>query len=210
MATPKPKYKGVKFTTPMGRFSYPALFTPRPKYQKPNEFEYTTELLFDGTTDTKSIELATDKAIAEVFGANKAAWPKNISRPLTDQEVLIDKAAEKGNVYEHLVPGHKFMRFKTNATNAKPIVVDADMNEIVDPTKVYGGAYGRVSTQMKVNIIEGVDPVSKKKIQTIYVTCYLQGAQLLRDGDSFGGRPNVSEMFEPVTFDESSEADLLG
>lgn len=202
MAAPKQKFKGVKFTTPVGRFSYPALFVPRAKYQKPNEFEYSTELLFDETTDLKGFQAACDQALEEVYGKNKAVWPKNIAYPITDQEISIDKAAEKGQVYDHLKAGNMFARFKTNATNGKPIVVDEKMNEIIDPTKVYGGSYGRVSTQIKINPISGIDPTTRKPVLTVYVTCYLQGAQFIKDGDSFGGRPNVSEMFEPVTFGE--------
>lgn len=203
----QPKSKGVKFTTPMGRFSYPALFVPRPKYQQPTELEYTAELLFDETADLKGFHTACDLALTEVFGP-KAAWPKNISYPLIDQQVLIDKAAEKGQVLDHLKAGNMFARFKSSAKNAKPMVVDAQMNEILDPTKVYGGAYGRISTHIKVWVINGKDPVTKKATQTVYITCYLQGAQLLKDGDSFGGRPSVSEMFEPVTFGESEESPL--
>lgn len=208
MSTLKPKYKGVKFTTPIGRFSFPALFVPRAKYKKPGEFEYSTELLFEDNADLKAFEKACDDALIEAFGPNKATWPKNISRPVTDQEVLIDKAAEKGQSYPHLKAGNMFARFKTDAKNGKPVVVDEKMNEIIDPSKVYGGAYGRVSTQIKVNVISAPDPVTKKTIQTVYVTSYLQGVQFLKDGDSFGGRPNVSEMFEPVVFD--NEENPLG
>lgn len=202
------KTKGVKFTTPEGRASYPAIFTPKEKYYPPGtkpavpDYEYTIQVLFDNETDLKPFNQAVDKALEEVFGTNKTIWPENISRPLVDQAILIEKAQDKGQAFDQYKDGAFYAQFKTNAKQSKPIVVDQQMNEIINPTEVYGGCYVRVSAQIKVNVIDGKHPVTKKPIKTVYVNCYLQGVQKVSDGDSFGGRPNVSQMFEPITFDD--------
>lgn len=204
------KYKGTKITSPIGRASFPAVFTPKLKYQSDDQFEYSIDVLFDKGTDLKPFKAKCDEALSEVYGADRGKWPKNISYPMTDQEVMIDKLEAKGQTHDHLVAGASYIRFKTNATNAKPIVVDEQMNEIIDPTKIYGGCYVRVSTQIKVNPIKSKDPVTKKETLIVYVTPYLQGVQFIKDGDSFGGRPSVSDMFEPVVFEDEEQPNILG
>lgn len=212
MSAAKPKFKGQRFTTAVGRASFPAIFKPKLKYQaKNNEMEYSIEVLFDENTDHKDFQNKCDLALAEVYGSDKKKWPKNISYPLIDQEVLIEKYSAKGQSTDHLKAGAMYARFKTNA-KSKPLVVDRDHNEILDETKVYGGCYVRVSGQIKVNPIVGKDPVTKKDVLTVYVTPYLSGVQFVKDGPSFGGRPSAQDMFEAVPFedDDTNADDLIG
>lgn len=212
MANAKPKntFKGQRFTTPVGRASYPAIFKPKLKYQKTDEYEYSIELLYDKKTDHSEFKKKCDLALAEVYGNDKKKWPANIVYPLADQEILIDKIVQKGTggSIDHLAPGSLYARFKTNAKN-RPLVVDEDMNEVIDETKVYGGCFVRVSGTLKVNEINGIDPSTRKPIKTIYVTPYLAGVQFVKDGESFGGKLSAADMFQPVALEEDEE-DLIG
>ena len=195
MANQKQKYKGSKYTTPVGRASYPAIFTPKLKFQtKTNEQEYAIDVLFDKNADLSAFRKACDTALAEVFGQDKKKWPTNIAHPLRPQEELIEKAEEKGQSADHYAPGAFYAKFKTNAKNGAPVIVDSEMNQIIDPNEIYGGCFVRVSGQIKINVIPGT--------KTVYVTPYLGGVQKVKDGDSFvGGKASAADMFEPVSFD---------
>jgi hypothetical protein len=204
------KTKGAKFTTPTGRASYPSLFTPKLKYDSESDYEYLVELLFDKGQDLSDFKKKCDEALAEYFGANKATWPKTIVYPLVDQEIMIDKLKGKDKEADvsHLAKGAFYARFKTNAKNGAPVVVDQQRNEILDAIKIYGGCYGKVAGVIKVNVINGKDPVTHKPTVTVYVTPYLSGFQLVKDGTPIGGgRGNVSEMFEAV---EDDADDIVG
>lgn len=210
MTTQKqPRYKGSSLVTPEGRFSFPSLLTPKLKYKSQTEYEYSTQLLFKKGTDLKEFNAKIDEAIAEVFGNDKSKWPKNISRPLIDQEVLIEKAIEKGYGHDHLEKGAMYMSAKTDAKKSKPVVLDANRNEILDPTEIYGGAQGKLRVNLKVYAMDGVDPVTKKAVKTVYVTPYLQGALKTQDAPAFGsGRISAQDMFEPITFEDQDS--ILG
>jgi hypothetical protein len=207
MAGQKPKYKGADFTTPIGRASFPALMTPKLKYQSKTDYEYSVDLLFEEDTDFSQFNKAVNDALVEVFGIDKKTWPKNMSMPLIDQEVLIEKAEEKGKPIDHLQAGAMYARFKTNAKQGKPLIVDKNRKEVLDEALVYGGVYGRVSGKIKINVIDGTDPQTKKKIQTVYVTPYLSGFQIVRDGEAFGGgKRSAEDMFDAANFDDEDDS----
>jgi len=196
MANQKPKYKGSKYTTPIGRASYPAIFEPKLKFQtKTGEKEYTIDVLFKKGEDLSQFNKSVNTALEEVFGADKKKWPTNISYPLKLQDELIEKAQDKGQAHDHYEKGAYYAKFKTNAKNGAPVIVDhPDCNAIIDPTEIYGGCFVRVSGQIKVNVIPGT--------KTVYCTPYLGGVQKVKDGDSFGGgKFDAESAFEPVTFD---------
>lgn len=73
----------------------------------------------------------------------------------------------------------------TASSKQKPEVVDANLNPILDPTKVYSGVYGRVHINFfpynnsgNRGIGAGLGPV-----------------QILRDGEPLGGRVTAEEAF---------------
>lgn len=183
--------KGIDHVTVEGRASYPHLFVPKFKYNSTTDKEYTIEVLFEDGADLRQFQKDSEKAVEEVFGANKTKWPANINWALKDQQELIDYAAGKGQIYDHLKAGNKFARFKTSAKNKAPGVYDANVKELMDPTQMYGGCYVKVKTNIKCVVVN----------KNVYVVCYLQMVQKLRDGDSFGSRSDPAEAFQPVTYD---------
>lgn len=192
----KPKYKGARITTVVGRASYPACFKPKLKYQSQTEYEYSIQVLFGPEADQKKFTAACDEALTERYGPNRAVWPKNIAYPLTSQQILIDKAKEKAQSFDHLVPTGTFANFKTSAKGGMPIIVDKDRQPLLDESKLYGGCFVQVSAQIKINEVKGQDPITKQQTLTVWVTPYLQGVMVVGDGDPFGGRQSAEQMFE--------------
>lgn len=207
--TVKKKQKSVRVTTPIGRLSFPYLFTPVDNYSK-TEQEYRADLIFDDKADFTAFNKAVDEVLADKFGPNKKSWPMdNVVLPLTDQEVEIEKLNAKSKaVPDHLVAGNMMMKAKTKAKNGAPFVVDGQRNEIKVQSDVYGGCYGRLSVNLYVNSIAQKDPRTKKDLPPIhYVTCYLNGFQKTKDGDSFGGgRIKAEDAFDAI---EDDGSDLL-
>ena len=103
----------------------------------------------------------------------------------------------------------KMVKAKTKAKNGAPFVVDRNRGEIELASEVYGGCYGRLSVNLYVNSIAQKDPRTKKDLPPIhYVTCYLNGFQKTKDGDSFGGgrRARPEDVFSAI---EDEGSDLL-
>lgn len=207
--TVKKKQKSVRVTTPIGRLSFPYLFTPVDNYSK-TEKEYRADLIFDENADFTAFNKAVDEVLADKFGPDKKKWPMdNVVLPLTDQEVEIEKLNAKSKaVPDHLVAGNMMMKAKTKAKNGAPFIVDGQRNEITVQSDVYGGCYGRLSVNLYVNSIAQKDPRTKKDLPPIhYVTCYLNGFQKTKDGDSFGGgRIKAEDAFDAI---EDDGTDLL-
>jgi len=207
--TVKAKQKSVRVTTPIGRLSFPYLFTPVDNYSK-TEQEYRADLIFDDKADFTAFNKAVDEVLTDKFGPNKKNWPmENIVLPLTDQEVEIEKLKAKSKaVPEHLTAGNMMIKSKTKAKNGAPFVVDGQRKEIEVQSDVYGGCYGRVSVNLYVNSIAQTDARTKKPLPPLhYVTAYLNGFQKSKDGDSFGGgRIKAEDAFDAI---EDDGADLL-
>lgn len=204
--TVKKKQKSVRVPTPIGRLSFPYLFTPTDNFAK-KEKEYRADLIFDEKADFTAFNKAVDEVLADAFGADKKRWPMdNVILPLTDQGVEIDKLVAKSKaVPEHLVAGNMMIKSKTKAKNGAPFVVDGQRKEIEVQSDVYGGCFGRLSVNLYVNTIAQTDPRTKKPIAPIhYVTAYLNGFQKSKDGDSFGGgRIKAEDAFDAIEDDGS-------
>lgn len=206
MAQAKVKYKGAKYTSPEGRVSWPALFEPTLTYNGRNkgtgEKEFKVDILWDKKTDLKPFKAKCEEALTEVYGPKaEGKWPKNIIWPFKDQAESIEYYSNANKeVPEHLVAGAMQATFKTAEKNTV-IVVGPDMETIMDSKEVYGGCYGKVNCQIKVNFI----PSTK----ICYVTAYLQGFQKTREGEPFGSRPDAASMFEPVSNTEETSANSL-
>lgn len=183
----------VSYTTPMGRVSYPNLFEARGNPFNDKK-EYSVELLFEKGEDLKGFKKACEEAAANTFGPDKTKWPKDFTIPLHDQAEMIEKLSEKDKDFSHLTEGAYAIKCKSEY---KPVIVNAQLKAVDDPTSIYGGCYGKASMNIKVYHIN----------KRTHVTLYLTGFQFIKDGESFGGKPNAAAMFQPV-MDEND--DLLG
>jgi hypothetical protein len=127
----------TKVITGMVRFSYVNIFKSR-AFTDGQEAKYSICLLIpkkDKKTLDKiqeAIDEAIEQGISEKWGGKT---PKNLHLPLRDgDEERADEA-----------PEYAGMMFLNANNKSKPGIVDADLNEILDPDEVYSGSWGRAS-----------------------------------------------------------------
>ncbi len=161
----------TKITTGKVRFSFCNIFEPK----APNgggDPKYSVTLLIP-KSDTATLGKIKD-AMAEareVFCKRNgaSALPAKPNNTLHDG----DGVRDSGDPYGPECKGHYVI---TVSNKQKPVVVDADRQEILDPGEVYSGCYGRAS----INFY-GYNSNGKKGI-----SASLLGVQKLADGEPFG------------------------
>lgn len=153
------------------RLSYVSIFQPR-KSEEGSEPKYELTLLIP-KSDKKTHKLIMDAiAAADVRGKAKFGdkWPAKPKNTLKDG----DGYKESGDEYGPECKNHWVLRA---TSKTKPQVVDRDKQEILDPTEVYSGCYGRAS----IDFYPFVVPSNKG------ITCGLGNVQKLADGEALGG-----------------------
>lgn len=171
------KLKGVKFSTPTFRLSFPRLKESE-AYQGKGQKYYSITMLFNQDDNRDVMKQAILDAIAEKFGTDKKKWPK-IKLPWRKGDDKADLAGYAGKIYASA---------KTREEN-KPVFVDSDKTKLESADKFYGGCYARAVLVAKL-ALSGKD---------WYVTFYLQGVQFVADGEPFGTGVNINEDFEDVS-----------
>lgn len=174
-----------KVITGKVRFSYVALTKPRTDLNGNQKYSVTA-LLPKTDVQTKAL---IDKAIAEAIeDGRKGKWnglvPPSVPTPVHDG----DGVKQDGSPFGSECKGHWVFTASTNAdpSRPKPDVIDANLQPIMDPTKIYSGMYGRLSVNFAPYFSAG-----KKGIG-----CYLNHAQKLDDGEPLAGtRASASEDF---------------
>lgn len=178
------KQKPASNLSPIGRISYPHLFTPN-EYPK-GKFTYSVTLLIPKTDPG----IAKMKALAEA--AAKAKFPAGV--PFKFQSPFIDGDTERDLKKNPECAGCYCIKFSTNATNGrKPGVIGPD-NQPLDPSKLYAGSYGRVSY-----VAFGYDNESKG------VSFALNNFQWVRDGERLGAAVAAAEDEFDALVESSAE-----
>ncbi len=207
----KPKKSKVdknlcRIITPEFRVSYPHLF--KPQAPKPTDKKkYSITMLFpkdrelsgfipgredeNGNPVKRSIKKAIKNATIGFYGEDESEWPELIS-PITDGDSpkFKDKDGYKG---------HWVIKAITSE-DQKPVVVDQKMKPIEDPNDLYPGCYARAhifAYRWEYMGREGIGFI-------------LDHVQKLRDGKSFGGKKDVTEVFSPVDAGDDEDEDEVG
>ena len=162
--------------TPKFRVSFPAVFRPGKPVDPTKPPKYGITMLFDKGADLSPLMNAMVDFMTKKFGPNKDSWPKLSRNPFRDQ-------GEK--TFEGYVAGAKFINA---SSNAKPGLVDASNNDIINEADFYPGCYARAT----------VRPFWYDKAGNKGVAFGLQNIQKLGDGEPLGGRVAASKEFEPV------------
>lgn len=102
---------------------------------------YSIQAFFPPEADLTQMKAEAEGAIIKKFGADKANWPKTFRSPFRKNEEL-DKP-QAGIPDDWTV-----MRFAMNELDSrgipqKPGVVDARLQDVIDPTKLFAGAWYR-------------------------------------------------------------------
>ena len=169
----------TKVVTGKVRFSYVNIFKSR-SFQAGQDAKFSICLLIpksDKATIKKikaAIDEAVEQGIAEKWGGKK---PANLKLPLRDGD---DERADEAPEYEE-------MYFLNANSTQKPGIVDADLNEILDPDEVYSGCWGRASINFyafNTNGNKGVG-VGLNNIQKLKDDTRLGGARASAE-DDFG------------------------
>lgn len=126
------------------RLSFVNVFEPK-AMKEGDEPKYSITAIIP-KSDTKTIEAikAAIQAAAE-RGAQKhfgGRVPTNVNSTFYDGDTAVDDMGDLKNIKYPEYKGNYFIRL---STKKRPIVLNADRQEIIDPTEVYSGCYGRVS-----------------------------------------------------------------
>ena len=175
------------------RFSvwrFPYVFNPAAKYKfnpaaKP---QYAIVMLFPKTEKLEAMRALAKLCVIDRWGADPAKWPKGLKNPFRDGD-------EKPNLQGYA--GHYFIR----ATSNRPIaVVDASMQEVIEPGKVYGGAYARANVNcFAYPSVKGPDMGNRG------VSFGALALQLVRDGEPFVGISSAQAVKEFDVIEGGSE-----
>lgn len=170
-------------TTGMARLSYCHLTTPRAADQNAEPKYSVTILIPKSDTAAKyAIDTAIQTAIQEGV-ANPKAWngrrPANPTTPLYDG----DGVRRNGEAFGDECKGHWVF---TASSKDRPKVYDANLQEILDPTQIYSGMYGRVNVRF----------YAFSKSGNTGIACALNMVQKLQDGEPLSGsRITAEEAF---------------
>lgn len=179
----------MKVITGKVRFSYVNIFKSR-SFQPGQDEKFSICLLIP-KKDKKTVQeikaainAAIQQGIAEKWGGKK---PGNLKLPLRDGD---DERADEAEEYAG-------MYFLNANSNQKPGIIDMYKNEILDPTEVYSGCWGRAS----INSF----PFNSNGNKGVGVG--LNNIQKLGDDEPLGGaRASAEDDFE----EDFEDDDLLG
>ena len=126
------------------RFSFVNVFEPK-AMREGDEPKYSLTLIVP-KSDTRTVEAikAAIRAAAEA-GAQKhfgGRVPTEVSHTFKDGDTEKD---DMGDLKKVKYPEYANSYFIRVSTKRKPKVLDVNRNEILDPTEVYSGCYGRAS-----------------------------------------------------------------
>lgn len=177
----------AKITTGKVRFSFCNVFEPKAQGDN-GELKYSLMLLIpkSDTATLGKIKEAIAETREEYCRRNGAsALPANPITPLHDGDGL---KPNSGEPYGPECKGHYVMNV---SSKNKPVIVDRNRQEILDPGEVYSGCYGRVS----INFF-GYN--NKKK----GIGAGLNGVQKLSDGEPLGSAGSADDFNDDFKDDD--------
>lgn len=168
----------TQITTGRVRFSYCHIFEPRTL--EGSDPKYSVTLLIKKTDD-----FTVKKLKAAIAAAQAAYTERNPGKKAPTKNTLHDGdgVRESG---EEFGPECKGCWVITASTKTKPIIVDADKNQITDPAEIYSGCYGRAIINAFAYDTHG----------NRGITFALNGIMKLSDGDPLGGNRASADDFD--------------
>lgn len=204
--------EAVRTNSPTGRVTNHSLFEKDVyKDEKGHEGkpEYKVELVVDPEdAETKALDEMIADVVRDEWGedAEKDYWEGNIKGPLTDGDVYAkDRAArgKKGDAYEGMFIFRAHTEFNMHGESGPGGVyvcgADAEPLDFADRGKVYRGVYGLANVNLSPYIVSGKRGV----------TAYLNGFQIIKDGDRIGGG-DPSSLFSPMMGKDSESKGRRG
>lgn len=180
-----------KLWTPVFRVSYPNVFQPRAVMQGQTP-KYSIAMLFPKVyTDPteaalfEKLKTAVTAAAVSKWGPDKTKWPKNLRSPWHD-----------GSEKDSDGYGPDIIYASASSSKIKPGVVDAQMNDIIEPNEFYGGCYARATITVFAyeNVTKGV-------------AFGLRNIQKVRDGEPFTSMSKPQDDFDAIPAPGASKAE---
>ena len=170
------------------RFSYVNVFQAKPPFNNPTgEAKFSVTILVPkSNTQAKA---AIDQAIAAAIDAGVSTKWNNV-RPPQPAVCIHDGDGVRpsdGQAFGEECKGCWVFTASAKADHP-PFVVDAQVQPIIDPTKVYSGMWGNVSVSFFP-----YNSAGKKGIG-----CGLNGLQVTRDGEPLSARVTAQDAFQAV------------
>lgn len=177
-----------RLITPEFRVSYPHIFvaqSPKPADKK----KFSIQMLFDKTKTLqgssrdgkpRTLQEVIKNAKILAFGPDKKSWPKDLRSPVLDGDdpKYADKVGYKGC----------WVIKATANEDSRPSAVGPDMTPITEASEFYPGCYARAYIFSRV-----YDYMGNQGVHFI-----LDHVQKTRDGQSFGGKKPIEQVFSPV------------
>jgi hypothetical protein len=187
-------YEGYQTVTPKFRMAFVNVFEPRKKKNPTDKDKFGLTMLFEDGEDLAEIKEMGRKLMTEKFGPDPKAWPKGWRKPWRDQsDKDVDNEDATSKQYDGFVSGRLFMNA---STSRQPQVVDNNVKDILDKTKIYSGCYG-----MAHITLFWYDNESKG------IGVSLNSLQKLDDGEPLGGAPpSAASVFSPVKINTKKSA----
>lgn len=180
----------TKVITGLVRFSYAHVFKPHSSIEG-SEPKYSVCLLVP-KKDRYSVAALQAGIKAAVTAGTSSHWggktPKNLKTPLRDGD---EERPDDEN--------YAGMYFINASSKMKPMIVDRDKNEILDPMDFYSGCWGRAS----INFFP-YDAVGNRGIGA-----GLNNLQKLKDGEPLSSRSDAKSDFAD-DFDLGDDDDPMG
>lgn len=168
------------------RFSYCNLFQPKPSFNNPNgEPKYSTTVLIPKSNVQAKATI--DQAIAATIEAGVTSKWGGV-RPPQPAICVHDGDGPRpsdGSAFGEECRGCWVF---TASSKQPPFVVDAQVQNIIDPTQVYSGMWGNIN----VNFFP-YNNAGKKGIG-----CGLNGVQKTRDDEPLSSHVTAQEAFQPT------------
>jgi ssDNA-binding protein len=168
--------------TPNATLSFPVLFAPRPRSEGAKPV-YSCSLLFSPeaqkSPEYKAMQTACISAAKAKFGADVKL--NSLTFPFRDASEKDYKGYEDGWIY--ISPW----------SEQRPGVVDAQVQDVIDPSLVYAGQIVRAS----------IAPFAWKNSGKMGVSFGLNHIQLVKEGTRIDGRIAANKAFKPIEDSES-------
>lgn len=170
------------------RFSYLNAFQAKPPFNNPNGGKKFSATILVPKSNTQA-KAVIDQAIADAIEAGVSTKWNNVRPP---QPAICIHDGDGVRPSDGMPFGEECKGCWVFTASAKedhaPFVVDAQVQPIIDPTKVYSGMWGNVSVSFFA-----YNSAGKKGIG-----CGLNGLQKTRDDTPLSARVTAQDAFKPV------------
>lgn len=190
-----PKREGTKCWTPIFRGGFVSLLKSKAVGEK-GEQKYSVAMMFQPDADLSTMQEALREAAKNKWGdaAKKMVAHPKFRDPFKDQGTQVDK---EGNLYAGMIKGAQLVQASCKAEFGPVRVIDTDMNDLIDASEVYSGAWYRAT----------VNAYAWEYLTMKGVSFGLINVQKVAEGERLGGgRSDVTEDFQPIASANDTDA----